>query len=66
MERGSPLIADVGLGDHARKSHWPASLDLAQSASGLVLALSMWVHMALVSSILLYLDPHQRPRRKCR
>ena len=40
----------------ARKSHWPARLDLVQSASGLVLALFMWGHMAFVSSILLGKD----------
>lgn len=34
-------------------SVWPARLDLLQSASGLVLALFMWLHMAFVSSILL-------------
>jgi fumarate reductase subunit C len=56
MEHGGPLIAGVGLTNHARKSHWPARLDLAQSASGLVLALFMWVHMAFVSSILLGKD----------
>lgn len=32
---------------------WPARLDLLQSATGLVLALFMWLHMAFVSSILL-------------
>jgi len=36
-----------------RKSHWPARLDFAQSASGLVLGLFMWGHMFFVSSILL-------------
>jgi len=56
MEHGGRLIAGVGLTDHARNSHWPARLDLAQSASGLVLALFMWVHMAFVSSILLGKD----------
>src|SRR5436190_19178800 len=56
MEHGGPLIADIGFTDHARKSHWPARLDLAQSASGLVLALFMWVHMAFVSSVLLGKD----------
>ena len=35
---------------------WPARLDLMQSASGLVLALFMWVHMFFVSSILLGKD----------
>ena len=53
MQHGGPLIAGVGFADPARKSHWPARLDLAQSASGLVLALFMWGHMAFVSSILL-------------
>ena len=56
MEHGGRLIAGVGLEGHARNSHWPARLDLAQSASGLVLALFMWVHMAFVSSILLGKD----------
>ena len=32
---------------------WPAKLDLAQSLSGLLLALFMWGHMFLVSSILI-------------
>ena len=35
---------------------WPARLDLLQGASGLVLVLFMWVHMFLVSSILLGKD----------
>ena len=56
MERSSPLIAGVGLSDQARKSLWPARLDLAQSATGLVLALFMWGHMFFVSSILLGKD----------
>lgn len=34
-------------------SRWPASLDLVQGISGLLLVLFMWVHMFLVSSILL-------------
>ena len=36
-----------------KKSRLPAKLDLAQSATGLILALFMWVHMMLVGSILL-------------
>jgi fumarate reductase subunit C len=56
MEHGAPLISGVGLTDRARKSHWPARLDLAQSASGLLLALFMWVHMVFVSSILISND----------
>jgi len=39
-----------------RKSIWPARLDWIQSASGLALALFMWVHMFFVSSILLGKD----------
>ena len=39
-----------------RKSHWPARLDFAQSASGLILGLFMWGHMFFVSSILISND----------
>jgi fumarate reductase subunit C len=39
-----------------RRSRWPARLDLLQSLSGLALALFMWGHMLLVSSILLGKD----------
>ena len=35
---------------------WPARLDLLQGISGLLLVLFMWVHMFLVSSILLGKD----------
>jgi fumarate reductase subunit C len=56
MERSSPLIAGVGLADRARKSRWPARLDLTQSATGLVLVLFMWGHMFFVSSILISRD----------
>jgi fumarate reductase subunit C len=56
MERGSSLIAGVGLVDRSRKSRWPARLDLTQSVTGLVLALFMWGHMFFVSSILLGKD----------
>ena len=35
------------------RAGWPARLDFAQSATGLVLALFMWGHMFFVSSILL-------------
>jgi fumarate reductase subunit C len=38
------------------KTRWPARLDWAQSASGLLLGLFMWGHMMLVSSILLGKD----------
>src|SRR5512138_3889442 len=46
------VISGVGLADVRRKSVWPARLDWAQSASGLLLALFMWGHMLFVSSIL--------------
>ena len=36
-----------------KKSRIPARLDLAQSASGLILGLFMWVHMILVGSVIL-------------
>jgi len=35
---------------------WPAWWDMAQGASGLVLVLFMWMHMFMVSSILLGKD----------
>jgi succinate dehydrogenase subunit C len=44
--------AEVAL----RRSAWPARLDVLQSASGLMLALFMWLHMLFVSSILLGSD----------
>lgn len=50
------LIAGVGLIEKPRKSHWPARLDLAQSASGLALGLFMWGHMVFVSTILVSPD----------
>src|SRR5678815_6117683 len=56
MERSSLLISGVGLADRARKSRWPARLDLTQSATGLVLVLFMWGHMFFVSSILVGKD----------
>jgi fumarate reductase subunit C len=49
---GSLPIAPGGARRAAHKSRWPARLDWAQSASGLVLALFMWGHMCFVSSIL--------------
>jgi len=48
----SRVIAGAGLANRTRASRWPARLDVAQSASGLVLALFMWGHMFFVSSIL--------------
>ena len=45
-----PLVA------RARKSRWPAKLDLAQSVSGLVLGVFMWGHMLFVSTILISED----------
>src|SRR3954453_3099263 len=58
MNTGSTIVAGAGRGDHraGRKSRWPARLDFAQSASGLLLALFMWGHMFFVSSILISRD----------
>lgn len=42
-------LSDVGRPHSA----WPARMDVLQSASGLLLALFMWLHMLFVSSILL-------------
>jgi fumarate reductase subunit C len=56
MDSGSQIIAGAGLTDRARKSHWPARLDFAQSASGLLLVIFMWGHMFFVSSILISKD----------
>jgi hypothetical protein len=50
------VIAGVGLADRPRKSRWPARMDLAQSASGLLLGLFMWGHMFFVSTILISND----------
>ncbi len=43
------LVLNKGI----KKSRIPAWLDLTQSGTGLVLGLFMWVHMLLISSILL-------------
>ncbi len=56
MERSRGLIAGVGLADRARKSRWPARLDVIQGVTGLILALFMWGHMFFVSSILIGRD----------
>jgi len=56
MESSNHLIAGVGLAGTARKSRWPARLDLIQSGTGLVLALFMWGHMFFVSTILISKD----------
>src|SRR5215510_12178596 len=56
MNNEVDVIAGVGLDRRTRKSHWPARLDWAQSASGLFLGLFMWGHMAFVSTILISKD----------
>ncbi|MCP3666100.1 MAG: fumarate reductase cytochrome b subunit [Gammaproteobacteria bacterium] len=53
MNNNKRLIVDIGLDQCAGKSRLPALLDLAQSITGLILALFMWGHMFFVSSILL-------------
>jgi fumarate reductase subunit C len=52
MEHSGHLIAGRSFAEASRASRIPARLDLAQSVSGLALALFMWAHMAFVSSIL--------------
>jgi fumarate reductase subunit C len=58
MTTGSAIAPAVGVRARRaiRKSRWPARLDVAQSATGLVLALFMWGHMFFVSTILLGKD----------
>jgi fumarate reductase subunit C len=56
MKHHDLLIADAGLDETARKSRLPAWLDLAQSLSGLLLALFMFGHLLFVSSILVSKD----------
>ena len=52
----TPHLAPVAGLARRTSRRWPARLDWAQSASGLVLALFMWGHMFFVSSILLGKD----------
>jgi fumarate reductase subunit C len=56
--RGLPAAAHAArvCPARARKSRWPARLDLLQSASGLFLALFLVAHMFFVSSILISHD----------
>ncbi len=56
MSTSDNVIAGVGLADRTRKSRWPARMDFAQSATGLVLGLFMWGHMFFVSTILISKD----------
>jgi fumarate reductase subunit C len=54
MERGDVMKTLIDTPGSINRA--PARLDLAQSLSGLALALFMWVHLLLVSSILLGKD----------
>jgi len=56
MSKSSEVIAGVGLADRPRKSRWPARMDFAQSATGLLLGLFMWGHMFFVATILISND----------
>jgi fumarate reductase subunit C len=56
MQNIGKAAAGTGPARAPRASRWPARLDLAQSGTGLALALFMWVHMMFVSSILLGKD----------
>ena len=53
--RRIPAVATARAARPA-KSRWPARLDFAQSASGLLLGLFMWGHMFFVSTILISED----------
>jgi succinate dehydrogenase subunit C len=56
MNAQANLAVAMGGVPRVRKSRWPAKLDFAQSASGLILGLFMWGHMFFVSSILISQD----------
>lgn len=56
MNKAIDFVRYTGLGEKVKKSRLPARLDLLQSLTGLFLALFMWIHMLLVSSILLGKD----------
>ena len=56
MSTHGEVIAGMDLGDKPRKSRWPARMDVAQSVTGLIIALFMWGHMFFVSSILISKD----------
>src|SRR4026209_249531 len=56
MHNDVGVIAGSGLDHKTRKSRWPATPGLIQSASGLFLGLFMWGHMAFVSTILISKD----------
>lgn len=56
LRRAVSLPDDATLVCALHRSRWPARLDLAQSASGLLLVLFLWGHMLFVSSILLGKD----------
>lgn len=54
--RAAAAVASAPARPRARKSRWPARLDMLQSASGLFLALFLVAHMFFVSSILISHD----------
>lgn len=56
MRAASDVIGGSGSEHKSRKSRWPARLDVLQSASGFLLVLFMWAHMAFVSTILISKD----------
>ena len=52
----SPSVASTALRKRSRENGRGSGLDVVQSASGLLLALFMWGHMAFVSTILISKD----------
>ena len=53
MDQELNRVEEIQRSFGVRKSRKPAKLDYIQSGTGLILALFMWGHMMLVSSILL-------------
>src|SRR5262249_61995368 len=53
MSNEIDVIAGVGLDQRTRKSHWPARLDWAQSASGLVLGRLVGGNRRCVSAVVI-------------
>jgi fumarate reductase subunit C len=60
MSRSGDLAVGAALTGRRESGRWPARLDFMQSASGLFLALFLWVHLFAEASILLGKDAMYR------
>ena len=60
MRMSNELAVGAALTQRAQSRFWPARLDFLQSASGLFLALFLWVHLFAEASILLGKDAMYR------